>query len=88
MAMPTYELPKPRKSKRGFASMDPARVRELARKGGLAVPDEKRSFSKDPALAAAAGRKGGAAGKPENRSFSKDRELAVSAGRKGGKVIH
>ena len=46
-------------SKRGFASMDPTRQREIARKGGASVPSEKRSFSQDRSLAAAAGRKGG-----------------------------
>lgn len=45
--------------KRGFGSMDPERVRELARKGGAAVPKEKRSFSQDRQLAARAGKKGG-----------------------------
>ena len=44
---------------RGFAAMDAERRREIARKGGKSVPDEKRSFSQDPALAAEAGRKGG-----------------------------
>lgn len=48
-------------SRRGFASMDPARQREIARKGGASVPSEKRSFSQDRGLAAAAGRKGGEA---------------------------
>ena len=48
-------------SKRGFASMDPERQREIARKGGASVPSEKRSFSQDRGLAAQAGRKGGAA---------------------------
>ncbi len=48
-------------SKRGFASMDPARQREIARKGGASVPSEKRSFSQDRSLAATAGRKGGEA---------------------------
>lgn len=46
-------------SRRGFASMDPERQREIARKGGASVPGEKRSFSQDRALAASAGRKGG-----------------------------
>ena len=46
-------------SKRGFASMDPQRQREIARKGGASVPSEKRSFSQDRSLAASAGRKGG-----------------------------
>ena len=48
-------------SKRGFASMDPERQREIARKGGASVPNEKRSFSQDRGLAAQAGRKGGEA---------------------------
>ncbi|GAA0757257.1 MAG: general stress protein [Brevundimonas aurantiaca] len=48
-------------SKRGFASMDPERQREIARKGGASVPSEKRSFSQDRSLAAQAGRKGGEA---------------------------
>ena len=43
--------------KRGFASMDEERQREIARKGGQSVPDEKRSFSKDHELASEAGRK-------------------------------
>lgn len=48
-------------SRRGFASMDPERQREIARKGGASVPGEKRSFSRDRRLAAEAGRKGGEA---------------------------
>jgi general stress protein YciG len=46
---------------RGFAVMDPEKVREIARKGGASVPDEKRSFSQNRELAAAAGKKGGEA---------------------------
>jgi general stress protein YciG len=52
---------KPGTSKRGFASMDEAKQREIARKGGESVPPEQRSFSKDRELAAEAGRKGGEA---------------------------
>jgi general stress protein YciG len=51
----------PRPVRRGFAAMDKERQREIARKGGASVPDEKRSFSQDRDLAAAAGRKGGEA---------------------------
>ena len=39
--------------------MDADRRREIARKGGKSVPDEKRSFTQDRTLAAEAGRKGG-----------------------------
>jgi general stress protein YciG len=48
-------------ARRGFAAMDKNRQREIARKGGASVPDEKRSFSQDRDLAASAGRKGGEA---------------------------
>ena len=46
-------------SNRGFASMDPEKQREIARKGGRSVPNEKRSFSQNHQLASEAGRKGG-----------------------------
>lgn len=54
------------KKRRGFAAMDPELHRELARRGGRAIPAEKRSFSRDRDLAKEAGRKGGVAShKPE-----------------------
>lgn len=71
-------------SNRGFASMDDNKQREIARKGGESVPNEKRSFSRDRELASEAGRKGGESVPDEKRTFSKDRELASEAGRKGG----
>lgn len=46
-------------SSRGFASMDAEKQREIARKGGRSVPNEKRSFSQNHQLASEAGRKGG-----------------------------
>ena len=46
---------------RGFASMDKARQREIASKGGASVPGAKRSFSQNRDLAVSAGRKGGVA---------------------------
>jgi len=48
-----------RVSRRGFASMTPERRLEVARKGGAAVPREKRSFAQNSDLAREAGRKGG-----------------------------
>ena len=45
--------------KRGFACMTPERRLEIARKGGLSVPREKRAFSTSKELAQEAGRKGG-----------------------------
>lgn len=71
-------------SMRGFASMDPEKQREIARKGGKSVPAEKRSFFMDRDLAARAGRKGGQGIDPAKRSFSRDHALASEAGRKGG----
>jgi general stress protein YciG len=81
-------MDEPKKSKRGFASMDPARQREIARKGGKSVPAEKRSFSQDAQLASKAGRKGGQSVNPVNRSFSRDHALAAEAGKKGGGASH
>jgi general stress protein YciG len=76
------------KGKHGFASMDPEKQREIARKGGRSVPTEKRSFSQDVDLAAQAGRKGGQSVEPAKRSFSKDHALAAIAGAKGGLMSH
>jgi uncharacterized protein len=60
-------------SKRGFASMDQARQREIARKGGESVPAEKRSFSQNHQLAAEAGRKGGLSSQGgRNRNSNRD----------------
>ena len=59
MTEPSSSQAKP--ARRGFAAMDKDRQREIARKGGASVPDEKRSFSQDRDLAASAGRKGGEA---------------------------
>src|SRR5262245_30301237 len=72
-------------SHRGFAAMDAAKQREIARAGGRSVPDEKRSFSRNRELAAEAGRKGGESVPPQERSFSQNRQLAAEAGRKGGR---
>lgn len=67
-------------SKRGFASMDPARQREIARKGGASVPSEKRSFSQDRTLAAQAGRKGGEASHgSRNKAARKDQPVPPRA---------
>jgi general stress protein YciG len=57
------------KQRRGFAAMDPERRREIARKGGAAVPAEKRSFHRDRELAASAGAKGGEASRAGGRTL-------------------
>lgn len=79
---------RPSTSNRGFASMDEAKQREIASKGGQSVPHEKRSFSVNRHLASQAGRKGGQSVSPQARSFSQNRELAAEAGRKGGQSSH
>jgi uncharacterized protein len=73
---------------KGFASMDREKHLEIARKGGRAVPAEKRSFSQNHELAAQAGRKGGQSVDRKDRSFFRDRTLAAAAGRKGGHASH
>lgn len=59
------------KQRRGFACMTPERVREIAAKGGAAVPADKRSFAKDPGLAARAGADGGRSSRGGGRPASK-----------------
>jgi general stress protein YciG len=56
-----------KEKERGFASMSEEERREIARKGGESVPDEKRSFSQDRDLASEAGRKGGASRRDRDR---------------------
>ena len=48
-----------RRGRQGVASMNAERQREIASKGGSAVPPEKRPFARNHDLAARAGRKGG-----------------------------
>ena len=68
---PLTETTKP-KSRRGFASMTPERRREIAARGGAAVPADKRSFARNSDLAASAGRTGGqnsrGGGKPARKA--------------------
>lgn len=47
--------------RRGFNSMSPERLKEVAIKGGSSTPPEKRGFSVNKDLAVEAGRKGGLA---------------------------
>lgn len=57
-------------STRGFASMDRDKQREIARKGGRSVPNDKRSFSQNHKLASDAGRKGGHSSQGRRSSIS------------------
>ena len=49
------------KGRRGFASMDPARVKEIASQGGRAAHEQGTAHEYTTKEAAAAGRLGGAA---------------------------
>ncbi|MEB3287363.1 MAG: KGG domain-containing protein [Vampirovibrionales bacterium] len=64
-------------SKRGFASMDEARQREIASKGGKAAHEKGTAHEWTSAEAREAGRKGG-------ESVSKNREHMAAIGRRGG----
>jgi len=85
-------------SRRGFASMDPQRKREIASKGGRAAHEKgtAHEFSADEARSA--GRKGGESvsrnrdhmaeiGRKGGEAVSRDREHMASIGRKGGEAV-
>lgn len=64
--------PKTGRQMRGLALCSPERRREVARKGGLAVPKEKRTFFRDPELQREAATKGGYASRGGGRRKPKD----------------
>ncbi len=74
-------MSKVKKALRGFAAMTPERRKEIASRGGKAVPPEARAFSVSRELAEKAGRKGGLAVPSQKRAFSVDRSLAKKAGK-------
>ena len=63
--------------KRGFASMDKDKQREIASKGGKAAHEKGTAHKFTSEEAREAGRKGG-------KAASKDRERMTEIGRKGG----
>ena len=65
------------KSNRGFASMDPARQREIASKGGRAAHEKGTAHEWTADEAREAGRKGG-------EMVSRDRAHMAAIGREGG----
>ncbi|MBL0890703.1 MAG: hypothetical protein IBJ19_08825 [Gemmatimonadaceae bacterium] len=65
------------KSRRGFASMDPARQREIASKGGRAAHEKGTAHEWSSDEAREAGRKGGG-------TVSRDRAHMAAIGREGG----
>lgn len=67
------------KSKRGFASMDPQRQREIASKGGRAAHEKGTAHEWSRDEARQAGHKGGVV-------VSRDREHMSAIGREGGEA--
>ena len=73
--------------KRGFASMDPAKQREIASKGGKAAHQKGTAHEFTPEEARAAGRKGGQAAHGRGTAHKFTSEEARAAGRKGGRSV-
>lgn len=57
------------KEDRGFASMDPAKQRAIASKGGIAAHEQKKAHEWTSETAQAAGRKGGAASHKKRKAL-------------------
>jgi len=74
------------KSRRGFASMDPAKRREIASKGGRAAHAQGSAHEFTPEEARVAGRKGGEAAHARGTAHQFTPEEAREAGRKGGQA--
>ncbi len=72
---------KPKTSRRGFASMDPAKQREIASKGGKAAHQQGVAHQWSREEARVAGRKGGEA-------VSRNKEHMSEIGRRGGEASH
>jgi len=69
----------PVKLARGFAKMDPARQKEIAKKGGVAAHQSGHAHKFSTEEARAAGRKGG-------KTVSENRQHMAEIGRKGGEA--
>ena len=69
------------RSRRGFASMDPARQREIASKGGRAAHEKGTAHEWSSDEARTAGQKGGI-------TVSRDRTHMANIGREGGVIIN
>jgi general stress protein YciG len=74
------------KSKRGFASMDPEKRREIASKGGKAAHAQGSAHEFTREEARVAGRKGGEAAHARGTAHQFTPEEAREAGRKGGQA--
>jgi general stress protein YciG len=70
---------------RGFASMDPAKRRQIASMGGRAVQATGKAHRFNSEEAREAGRKGGTVAAAKGTAHRFNSEEARAAGRKGGK---
>jgi general stress protein YciG len=76
------------KGKRGFASMDQEKQRQIASKGGRIAHQKGRAHQFTSEEARAAGRKGGLAAHQRGKAHEFTPEEAREAGRKGGQASH
>ena len=76
------------KGKRGFASMDAEKQRQIASKGGRTAHEKGRAHQFTSEEAREAGRKGGLAAHQRGRAHEFTPEEAREAGRKGGHAAH
>jgi uncharacterized protein len=74
--------------RRGFASMNPEKQREIASKGGKAAHAKGTAHEFTPDEAREAGRKGGQAAHAKGTAHEFTSEEARIAGRKGGQAAH
>lgn len=77
MHMPEDQNNRDRTARRGFASMDPEKQKEIASKGGRAAHEKGTAHKFTSEEAREAGRKGG-------QMVSRDRQHMSEIGRKGG----
>lgn len=77
-----------RGDKRGFASMDEHKQREIASKGGKAAHEKGTAHEFNSQEAREAGSKGGKAAHEKGTAHEFSAEEARRAGRKGGKAAH
>jgi general stress protein YciG len=76
----------PLTGKRGFGSMDEAKQREIASKGGHAAHQKGSAHEFSPEEARSAGSKGGKAAHEKGSAHEFSSEEARAAGRKGGEA--
>jgi general stress protein YciG len=76
------------KGKRGFASMDQEKQRQIASKGGKIAHEKGRAHQFTSSEAREAGRKGGRAAHQRGKAHEFTTEEARQAGRRGGLASH